>query len=66
MAAMAASVNILIASAPKTLPSAMSGASMMTALMLVISSGSDVATLTRMVPTQSAPQPVRSAISSPK
>ena len=56
---------MLIMSAPNTLPSASPGASISTAVIFVISSGSDVAMLTRIVPTHSVPQPVMSATWSP-
>ena len=58
-------VKMLIMSAPNTFPSARPGAEMRTAVMFVTSSGSDVAMLTSIVPTQSAPQPVMSATASP-
>ena len=51
--------------APNTFPNASPGESMATAEMFVTSSGSEVAMLTKMVPTHSAPQPVWSAMASP-
>ena len=59
-------VKMLIMSAPNTLPNASPGESISTAVMFVISSGSDVAMLTRIVPTHSVPHPVMSATWSPK
>ena len=50
---------------PKTSPNASSGSSIRTAVMLLESSGREVARATRMLPTKRRPQPVSVASASP-
>ena len=58
-------MNMLNMQLPKMLPAAMSGTACSMELMVVSSSGSDVAAARNNVPTKSPPRRVRTAITSP-
>ena len=60
-----ASIRMLSIFDPSTSPRASSGLSIRTAVMLLDSSGSDVASATNMLPTNSRPHPVNAASASP-